>query len=146
MTDLYQNDFYSWLHQQANLLEQGKFDQLDLENLTEEVDCMGKRHLSKLEQHLTLLVMHLLKWQYQPEKRACGHSWEISIKAHRQQAKDVLKKHPSLKNRLNQLYAELYSDAVDIACIETRLDKSAFPAQCPWTFEQVSEDGWLPQD
>ena len=144
MADLYDTDFYGWLHQQALLLESGQFEALDLTNLTEEVDCMGKRHLHKLESHITLLLMHLLKWQYQPEKRQYGHSWETSIRAHRKQAEVVMTKYPSLHQKVTESFASYYPDAVKQAVIETGLDESRFPACCPWTFYEVMADDFLP--
>lgn len=81
MKPLYDTDFYSWLQEQARLLEQGQANQCDLDNLIEEVEDMGKRHLRKLDSHLTELLMHLLKWQYQPQKREYGHSGENRARA-----------------------------------------------------------------
>ena len=129
MANLYDMDFYAWLNQQARLLEQGAFDQLDLENLTEEVDCMGKRHLHKLESHIELLLMHLLKWQFQPGRCQYGHSWEISIRAHRTQAKEVIAKYPSLGNKIVELYRN--SPAPEPAA-EWRHYSSGLPAPMPY--------------
>ncbi|MGI9282050.1 MAG: DUF29 domain-containing protein [Endozoicomonas sp.] len=142
----YDKDFYAWLNHQADLLENGQLNGLDLDNLIEEVDCMGKRHLHKLESHVTLLLMHLLKWQYQPSKRQYGHSWETSIRVHRQQAWEVIEKHPSLSGKIMELYEENYRQAVKLASIETRIEEDSFPLECPWTFDQVMNEDWLPAE
>ena len=146
MADLYNKDFYAWANRQADCLEKELFKELDLDNLLEEVDCMGKKHLHKFESHMALLLMHLLKWKFQPVKRQYGHSWEVSIRAHRAHAKDVIVKHPSLGSQVIKHYAKNYQEAIEMACIETGLSKNLFPAECPWTFEQIMQDCWLPPE
>lgn len=144
MKPLYDTDFYSWLLEQARLLEQGQANQCDLENLIEEIEDMGKRHLSKLDRHLTKLLTHLLKWQYQPQKQEYGHSWENSIRAHRKQAKDMMEKYPSLEAKVVDDWGDTFESAIEYAVIDTDMAKADFPNICPWTFDQIMEEDWLP--
>ena len=144
MKPLYDTDFYSWLQEQARLLEQGQANQCDLDNLIEEVEDMGKRHLRKLDSHLTELLMHLLKWQYQPQKRKYGHSWENSIRAHRKQARDLMEKYPSLEAKIISDWEGIFESALRSAVIDTDMTKKDFPGSCPWTFDQIMQEGWIP--
>ena len=99
MTTTYDTDFYSWTQQQANLLKTGRFLDADLENIIEEIESMGRSEKRELESRLTVLLQHLLKWQYQPERR--GKSWELTIRNQRRAIALHLKKVPSLKPNLN---------------------------------------------
>lgn len=143
MKPLYDTDFYSWLQEQARLLEQGQANQCDLDNLIEEVEDMGKRHLQKLDSHLTELLMHLLKWQYQPQKREYGHSWENSIRAHRKQARDLIEKYPSLEAKIISDWEGIFESALRSAVVDTDMTKEDFPGSCPWTFDQIMQEGWI---
>lgn len=143
MENLYERDFYSWSQLQAQLVREGRFSELDLENLIEEIEDMGNRYRDKLESHLKLLLMHLLKWQYQPERR--GVSWELSIKNHRDEVEDTLEKHPGLKSKLESMYPQAYLKAVRVAARETGNPIDIFPGNCPWPFEAVMEDEFLPE-
>jgi len=78
----YEQDFYGWTQEQAALLRAGRLTDLDIENLIEEVETMGRSEKRELESRLTVLLLHLLKWKYQPNRR--GRSWNLTIKGHRQ--------------------------------------------------------------
>lgn len=98
----YGNDFYSWTQQQAALLKSGQFSELDLANLIEEIESLGRSEKRELESRLTVLLLHLLKWQYQPVRRS--RSWELSIDEQRVKFLRVLKDNPGLKSQLDEVF------------------------------------------
>ncbi len=97
-TSLYDQDFYAWSRQQAELLRAGRLAQADLEHIAEEIESMGKTEKRELVSRLTILLLHLLKWRYQPEGR--GNSQRLSIANSRDEIADVLDDNPSLKSQL----------------------------------------------
>jgi len=142
-THLYDTDFYGWIQNQAAMLRNRDFAALDLDNLIEEVESMGKSEKRELESRIELLLMHLLKWQYQPSFR--GASWEATIIEQRKRVAKHLRENPSLKGNLAEAYKETYSYAVLEAVKETGLHKSTFPTECPWTFDQAMDDDFWPE-
>jgi len=140
---LYETDFYGWLQDQAEYMRAGSFASLDLENLIEEIESMGKSHQRALESRLEVLLMHLLKWKYQHTLR--GASWMFTIKEQRSRLADHIERNPSLKTRIAEAQKSAYRYAVFGASRETGMDTSAFPAQCPWTFEQAMDADFWPQ-
>ncbi|MCW7553338.1 DUF29 domain-containing protein [Endozoicomonas gorgoniicola] len=144
MSDLYNTDFYSWTQAQAKLLREGRLNELDLDNILEEIESMGRSDYRALESRFTVLLMHLLKWQHQPEKRETGHSWEHTIKEQRKQIRRLLRKNPGLKSRIPEILTIAYMDAVEDAHDETGLDVSVFPDVCPWNFETIMDQGFWP--
>ncbi|MDQ2694387.1 MAG: DUF29 domain-containing protein [Pseudomonadota bacterium] len=141
MTTLYDTDFYTWTQRQASLLRQGRTDDLDLEHLAEEIESMGKRDRRALGSHLRNILLHLLKWQFQPALQ--GPSWRRSIANSRTKIEVILKDSPSLKRESSDLLSEEYDRARRLAMRETSLSLDNFPAVCPWTLEQVlDEDFW----
>ena len=91
----YDKDFYSWTQEQAELLKNGRFSELDIDNLIEEVESMGRSEKRELESRLTILLLHLLKWKYQEVRR--GRSWQLSIDEQRIQFEETLDENPGLK-------------------------------------------------
>jgi hypothetical protein len=138
----YQNDFYSWTREQAELLKIGRFNELDVLNLIEEIETMGRSEKRELESRLTVLLVHLLKWHYQPTRR--GRSWQLTIQEQRLEFFDVLNDNPGLKPQLQTLLAHSYRKAKIKASKETGLDTDAFPSVCPWEFTQLMDDAFLP--
>jgi len=120
----YETDFYTWTQEQSALLKAGQFSELDLDNLVEEIESMGRSEKRALESRLTVLLQHLLKWQYQPVRR--GRSWQLTIKIQRIEFLKVLRDNPGLKTGLKQLLDDAYLSAVIKASQETGLDESAF--------------------
>ncbi|HMT03403.1 MAG TPA: DUF29 domain-containing protein [Burkholderiales bacterium] len=141
--NLYEKDFYAWTKKQAKLIKEKSFDKLDIVNLSEEVEDMGNRHADEIESRLCILLMHLLKWKYQPNLQS--KSWEFTIKEQRRSIAKRLKKMPALKSKLPELFLEAYEDAIFEAEKETGLDESTFPKKCEWTIEQVLDDNFLPK-
>ena len=150
MENLYENDFYTWSLLQAELVRQGRFDELDLENLVEEIEDMGKSQYRALTSALGQLLMHLLKWQMQSRKgdrhdvTDWHTSWQISIGKQRPDIERILEENPGLKPKLNEAFAQAYRWAVRRAAVEMQCKASGFPGQCPWTFEQIMKEGFLP--
>jgi len=141
---LYETDFYGWIQRQVAAMRSGNLANLDLENLIEEVESMGKSEKRELESRLEVLLMHLLKWQFQPEMK--GPSWHFTIEEQRERIAKHLKENPSLKSRIDSVLEEAYRFAVRLAVKETGLKKTTFPAQCPWTFEQAVDNQFWPEE
>jgi len=139
---LYDTDFYGWIQQQAHNLRSRNLDRLDVDNLVEEIESMGKSEQRELESRLEFLLMHLLKWRFQPERR--GTSWELTIEEQRRRLAIHLAKNPSLKSQIADSYPIAYELAVFRATKETRLHRSVFPKQCPWSFEQTTAPDFWP--
>jgi hypothetical protein len=136
----YETDFYLWTQQQADLLRQGALTALDVENLIEEIEDMGASNRRSLGSFLDLIIMHLLKWQYQPERRS--NSWKSSIRKGRHAIERLLEESPSLKPRLSIMVTAEYRRARSEAADETGLPLTTFPDVCPFTVEQVTGDYW----
>jgi hypothetical protein len=141
--DLYARDFYAWTQQSARLIREGRFGELDLEHLAEEIESMGASERRELINRLGLLLAHLLKWHYQPLYR--GKSWELTIKEQRRRLKRLLTDNPSLKPYAETVLSDAFGDAVLMAAKETGLDESSFPQSCPYSLEQVLSSEFLPE-
>ncbi|WP_199332122.1 DUF29 domain-containing protein [Anabaena lutea] len=140
---LYKQDFYTWAYEQSNLLRQGKFNELDLPHLIEELEDLGNRHYDQLESRLTQLVAHLLKWQVQHWKRT--NSWRATIRVQRTSIDKLLRRNPGLKSRLDEAMTETWSEARDLAIAETDLPDEQFPEKCPYTLEQIMNAEFWPE-
>lgn len=139
---LYEADFVEWIDKASELLKQGKFSELDIENLIEEVESLGRSEKNALRSNLRVLLMHLLKWQYQTSKRS--GSWRGSIIEHRIRIQDILEDSPSLKNFYPQIFDKTYQQARRKAAEETGLSLETFPMECSYTEEQVIDNDFLP--
>jgi len=140
--ELYETDFYGWVQSQAEALRSGNLADIDLDNLIEEVESMGRSEQRELESRLEVLLAHLLKWRFQPSRR--GGSWELSIEEQRRRIADHLRKNPSLKTKIPEALESAYRYGIFRAAKETKLHRSVFPTQCPWTFEQVTDPSFWP--
>jgi len=138
----YEQDVVKWSEEQAALLRQRDFAHLDIEHIAEEVEDVGKSEQRELMSHMVVLLAHLLKWEYQPERR--GASWEKTIKAQRIEIAFNIKETPSLKTRLeNEAWQQVvWAKAVSAAVAETDLD--IFPEESPWTMQQVLSNEFFP--
>jgi hypothetical protein len=143
---LYDEDFYAWTQEQAALLRKGAVHDLDLTNLAEEIESLGKSDRRALGSHLRNLVMHLLKWQYQPDGRLTGHSWQSSIRNARAEITVLLEDSHSFRREVAGLLVRWYPLARQTAADETRLPLATFPASCPWTPEQVLDADFWPDE
>ncbi|MGB7416509.1 MAG: DUF29 domain-containing protein [Thermosynechococcaceae cyanobacterium] len=135
---LYEVDFVEWINQAAELLRQEKLSELDIENLIEEVESLGRSEKNALKSNLSILLMHLLKWHYQADKRSS--SWIRTIDEHRERIRLSLESSPSLKTLYLEVIEQRYAVARKQAARETRLNISTFPTECPYTAEQVLDD------
>ncbi len=143
MSTLYDRDFFEWTAEVARLLREGRFAEIDAEHVAEEIEDVGKRDQRGVWGHMRIVIHHLLKWQFQPERRS--RSWAVSVKTHRDTLRDIFQQSPSLKRNARESLAGEYEDAVGRAMIETGLARECFPATCPYTFEQVIDIDFLPE-
>jgi hypothetical protein len=138
---LYDTDFAEWTAQTADLLRQGRFDELDLEHVAEEIEDLGKRNFNGARSQLLRMVMHLIKQKIQPARD--GTSWRGSIVNARQEIRAELRDSPSFRRRLSDEIASVYLEAVDDALEETNLASRradlGIPAECPFTLSQLLE-------
>lgn len=140
----YNTDFYAWCMQQAKFLENGEYKNLDLENLKEEIESMGRKEINELKNRLIVLIFHLLKWQFQVERQ--GNSWKNTIKEQRRQIQFTLKDSPSLKSKIDSILDEVWKYAVVDASDETNLPKDAFPNKPIWTLKEILDDDFYPNN
>ena len=140
---LYDRDFYAWTAEQAALLRAGQLDRLDIDNLAEEIDTLGRGEKRELVSRLTVLLTHLLKWQFQPRYR--GASWEATIFVQRADLADHLADNPSLRDGIDGFIAAAYLRARVAARGETGLSDQAFPPTCPYAFADMMREGFWPE-
>ena len=143
MSATYDTDFYAWANEQAALLRAGKLTQADIAHIAEEIESMGRTEKRELINRLGVLLMHLLKWKYQPNLR--GRSWRLTIKEQRRQVNNHLDDNPSLKSLREVAMVVAYGDARIMAAKETPIDEDEFPAACPWSFEQAMDAEFWPE-
>ena len=136
----YETDFYQWTQQQAALLRQGRLSRIDAANLAEEIESMGNSNRWALESFLSNVIMHLLKWKYQPERRCT--SWKMTIRNGRIQIEKRLKNSPSLRPKVPEMIAGEYLPAREDAADETGLPLTTFPEQCEFSVEEITGDYW----
>lgn len=141
-SDLYEHDFYAWANEQAALLRAGKLAEADIANIAEEIESMGRSEKRELVNRLATLLLHLLKWQFQPAMR--GNSWRLSAKEQRLRLADHLDDNPSLKAHLPSAIAHAYRLALVEAERETGLAESVFPATCSWSFDEIMDEAFRP--
>ena len=139
---LYDQDFFAWANHQARLLRAGKLSEADIDHIAEEIESMGRAEKRELVSRLKVLLMHLLKWRFQPS----GHStsWRLTIEEQRREVVDVLTDNPSLRSKLPEAIGSAYGNAILAAARETGLDRASFPVACPWLFEQIVDAGFWP--
>ena len=141
---LYDQDFYAWANEQAALLRAGKLSAADIEHIAEEIESMGRTEKRELVSRLAVLLLHLLKWQYQPPYR--GPSWQVTIRNQRRALSRHLADNPSLGPKTPEAMADAYYDARGNAYAQTGLPEATFPASCPWTFDQIMAEDYWPGD
>lgn len=129
--NLYDRDYYLWLQHTAKLISEGKFHELDTANLIEEIEDMGRSEKKAVKSNLIVVLLHLLKYKYQPEKRS--NSWKASIREHRRRLRDDFCLSPSLKPYFEEVFDECYQDAREQAADETGLPLATFPPLSPFT-------------
>ena len=142
LASLYEQDYYLWLTTTAEILQSNNLSQLDLPNLIEEIQDMARSEKNALESNLCIILMHLLKYKYQAEKRT--NSWRYTIREHRRRIRKAFRNSPSLKPYFHQVFAECYEDARKLAADETGLPLKTFPDEAMFTPEETLDPEYLP--
>lgn len=140
--EMYTKDFHAWTQAQVNLLKTQQWDILDTVNLIEELETLGRKERQEIRNRLAVLLGHLLKWQFQAEKR--NNSWLSTIKEQRIQIKLLLEDSPSLKPYLEEVFLTAYELGLALAIRETKLGEQVFPDLCPYTLEETLNSDFLP--
>jgi len=138
----YEDDFYSWLMYNAQLLKQGRFADADIDNIVEELEGMSRSEKRALINRLAVLLTHLLKWQFQPARRS--KSWKYTVAEQRRKVCKLLKESPSFRHGFDAKTEEAYEDALYQTAKETHLDISVFPSVCPYSSEQILDMNFYP--
>ncbi|MEM4271241.1 MAG: DUF29 domain-containing protein [Candidatus Pacearchaeota archaeon] len=140
---LYEEDENLWLFENAKLIREGKIEQVDFEHIAECLEDMGRRDFREVLSRLRVLIMHLLKWIFQKEKRT--NSWKYTIREQRKQLNSEFEDSQNLKNHAKRNFNKAYRDARELASDETGFPLSTFPEEPPFTFEQVIDESYLPE-
>jgi len=142
-SSLYDLDFYRWIQQQVAALRARQLSELDLDHLIEEMEAVGRSEKRSLVSSLSLVLMHLLKWQYQPDFRS--KNWMFTIRNQRREVMLILEDSPSLKAYLEIAMARAWDNAVIAAEKETGMEATRFPRTCPWSFDQLIDHDFWPE-
>lgn len=140
--DLYESDFYAWTQEQVSLLRDQRWTQIDLQNLIEEIESLGKQQRQELRSRLSILIGHLLKWQYQPQRRS--RSWLATLRIQRLDTTELLEENPSLKPFLEEALNKAYAKGVELAVKETDLPGRTFPSECPYSLTEILDERFYP--
>ena len=136
---LYEKDLLAWTQQQSELIRQGRWQEVDLDHLIEELEDMGKSNHRELESRLVVLLAHLLKWEFQLNqlqdqwREFDGRSWRKTIIEQRVQIERLLEDRPSLSSHFETILQQAYPTALKLACKETQLDSLLLPSECPYS-------------
>jgi hypothetical protein len=141
-SELYDRDYNLWLEITIGQLRDRQFEEIDLLNLIEELEGMSRSEKRAVYSNLKILLMHLLKYRYQPTKRS--NSWRSTIREHRQRLKRAFEESPSLKNYFNENFPDCYQNARELAADETGLALEAFPMDCPFSQPEILDTEYLP--
>jgi hypothetical protein len=141
---LYEEDFYAWTQEQARLLREGALSEIDVENIAEELECMGKSNRRELRSRLIVLLMHLLKFRFRADR--ISPSWRITVRHQRDEIEALLADSPSLRPAAAEMLARAYEKARQDTIDETGLPSAIFPAACPYTLDQALSPSSLPED
>lgn len=142
VSSVYETDFHEWTQQQGALLRAGRIAELDLENLAEEIESMGASDRRELFSRINVLLIHLLKWRYQPEERSSN--WIGTINEQRNQLDLLLRQSPSLRRWLLEAIEDGYARARRDAARETGLPATTFPDACSFSSEQILDPDYWP--
>ncbi len=141
-SSLYEQDYYIWLQKTVKQLREGRLSEIDCVNLIEEIESIGRSEKNALVSNLQIVLMHLLKHKYQPEKRS--NSWLFTIFEHRDRLLEAFEVSPSLKPYFTEVFAKCYTKARKKAALETGLPISTFPTESPFTPEETLDTEYLP--
>ncbi len=138
----YETDYLAWLETTIDNLRDRRYEQVDWANLIEELKDMSQSERRRLESNTIVILLHLLKWQHQPQSRT--GSWQASIIEHRRRVRKALQTSPSLQPYLQEIFSECYLEAVKQAAAETRLPLATFPEACPYAIANLLDDNFYP--
>lgn len=141
-TAAYEADFHAWSKDQAARLRELRPNSIDWENLAEEIETLGRSEKREIESRMNVLVLHLLKWSWQPEHRKSG--WRASIIEQRRQLARIVRENPSLADYPAAVLEEEFEVARLNAADETGLPEETFPETCPFTIDQVLDPDFWP--
>jgi sugar-specific transcriptional regulator TrmB len=139
---LYEQDYYLWLGKTVQLLKEGNYSAIDIENLIEEIDDIRKNEQETIQRSLRTIFMYLLKLKYQPQN-PIDHCRSSLVK-YRKKIQDILDDSPSLKTYMAEIFEESYQDGRELAKAETGLKIETFPVVCPFTLEETLNRKYLP--
>ena len=140
----YEQDFYAWTVHNVKLLREGKLSEIDVKHIAEEIESMGKSEKRELINRLAVLLAHLLKWQFQPERQS--NSWKYTIEEQRHEVLDLLEESPSLTHESEDKLDRAYRKAILLAATEMGVNKSIFQDKCPFPLEKVLNQNFYPKD
>lgn len=138
----YVGDFYAWTRDQSRALRELRPSSIDWENVAEEIETLGRSEKEAIESYLSVVLLHLLKWRYQPQARSSG--WKGSLLEHRRRLQRRLKASPSLRRYPASVLDEEYETARLKAAGETKMPEESFPEACPFTIEQILDPDFYP--
>ncbi|HXR34784.1 MAG TPA: DUF29 domain-containing protein [Candidatus Binataceae bacterium] len=142
--DLYERDYYTWALEQARALKERRLETLDWHNLAEEVEDLGRSEKRELRSRLEVLLVHLLKWRFQPKRRS--KSWKATVAVQRLKLRRHLRDNPGLKPFVPDLLAEAYDTArIEVAGRLSTPEESQLPTACPWSFEELIDETFKPE-
>ena len=139
----YDEDFCGWVSNTAVLLKAGKYEEVEMDKVIEEIEALGRSERNQLESRLEQLLFHLLKWQFQPDFRS--RSWSASIDEQRIKIKRVLQQNPGLTSELLLFIEDAYKGSFLLIKKETPIDLAILPKECPYTWEQIINDDFYPE-
>jgi hypothetical protein len=141
----YDTDFYTWTQTQAAALRAKDWSALDIEHIAEEIDSLGKSDRRALVSHLDRLLLHLLKWRYDPAREP-RRGWQLTIRHARRELAQLLADNRSLHGYPAERLADAYRHARGDAAIDTGLPLATFPEVCPWSVAQVLDEEFWPEE
>ena len=147
---LYETDHYAWTRQQAaelrRLAKVSAPSTLDLDNLAEEIESLGRSDLNTVRSHVRRIIEHLLKLEHSPAGKP-RLQWQQSVNQARDEVADRLTAslRKDAEKDLATLFARGRRDA-DLAPMQHGEHEAArsLPATCPYSFEQIVGQGWYP--
>jgi Domain of unknown function DUF29 len=140
----YKQDIHAWALEQIELLKAGRFAEIDALNIARQIEDVAEREYDQLQSALAIILLHILKWDHQPERRS--RSWQNSIMEHRARVERQLRKFPSLKTRLGEAVEEGYEDARRWCQIETHIPEVDFAFSCPYDWEEIMTRSFVYDD
>jgi Domain of unknown function DUF29 len=140
---LYDRDFHQWTQVMAEALRSRNWAGLDVENLIDEVESLGRKQRQELRNRLGILLGHLLKWQFQPTLRS--KSWKLTLREQRAQIRFLLKDNPSLKFYLEEAMEDGYTLGQLLVAKETPLEVEDLPEVCPYGVDDAIDDAFFPE-